>query len=166
MLLFLDTEFSGFIHQEMVSIGLVSEDGKHEFYAERKDLNIKHCSEEVIANILPLLEKNGHNLPDLELCQALRNLFEFLPERAIVLCDYTADATLFQDAITGFGLGLPFPEKLESVQKIDTELLSTMSFIEGQNALWKQKNRYRHHALHDAIALKSGWINMRKSFHG
>ncbi len=37
MLIFLDTEFTDFIDCDLISIGMVSEDGRHFFYAERED---------------------------------------------------------------------------------------------------------------------------------
>jgi len=39
MLIFLDTEFTDFIDCELISIGMVSEDGQHAFYAEVLDLD-------------------------------------------------------------------------------------------------------------------------------
>lgn len=41
--LFLDTEFTDFIDCEMISIGIVREDGR-EFYAERNDFDTAKCS--------------------------------------------------------------------------------------------------------------------------
>lgn len=37
MLIFLDCEFTGFIDIDLISIGMVSDDERHEFYAERND---------------------------------------------------------------------------------------------------------------------------------
>ncbi len=40
MILFLDTEFTDFQQPDLISIGLVSECGSHEFYAERNDFDL------------------------------------------------------------------------------------------------------------------------------
>ena len=164
MIIFLDTKLSNFMNQKIVSIGLVAEHGKHEFYAERKDLKIKDCAPEVIVNVLPLLGKDGREMHDWELSQNLREWFEQLPEKAVVLCENLENAALFQDAVTGFGLKLPPPEQLDSIHPIDKDILLAPSFVEVKNASWGQKNRQRHHALQNAKILKNGWIHTKKLF--
>jgi hypothetical protein len=54
MLIFLDTEFTSFDHPELISMGLVGEDGR-EFYAERTDYQRDACSDFVLETVLPLL---------------------------------------------------------------------------------------------------------------
>jgi len=39
MLVFLDTKFTDFIDCELISIGIVSEDGRHECYLEVQDFD-------------------------------------------------------------------------------------------------------------------------------
>lgn len=39
MLIFLDTEFADFADREPISIGMVSEDGRHVFYSELQDFD-------------------------------------------------------------------------------------------------------------------------------
>ena len=52
-LIFVDTEFTDFINTELISIGLVTDDGNHYFYAELDDYNPKACSEFVRNVVLP-----------------------------------------------------------------------------------------------------------------
>ena len=52
MLIFLDTEFTAFMRPDLISIALVSEDGR-EFYAERTDYRQADCSDFVRATVLP-----------------------------------------------------------------------------------------------------------------
>ena len=54
MLDFLDTEFTDFVRPDLISIALVSEDGR-EFYAERTDYREDDCSDFVRETVLPLL---------------------------------------------------------------------------------------------------------------
>ena len=61
MRLFVDTEFTDFIDCELISIGLVSEDGRHEFYAEVADYDRQKCNAHVQAGIWPLLGKTPIN---------------------------------------------------------------------------------------------------------
>ncbi len=49
MLVFLDTEFTQFHRPDLISIGLVAEDGR-EFYAERTDYNQDDCSRSELAD--------------------------------------------------------------------------------------------------------------------
>ena len=43
MLVFLDTEFTSFFQPDLISVGLVAEDGR-EFYAERTDYRCDECT--------------------------------------------------------------------------------------------------------------------------
>ncbi|MFC6520885.1 hypothetical protein ACFQAT_15195 [Undibacterium arcticum] len=61
MLIFLDTEFTDFIDIELISIGLVSQDGR-EFYAERNDFDVAKCNNFVRAGILPMLTQNDSSV--------------------------------------------------------------------------------------------------------
>ena len=54
MLVFLDTEFTSFVRPDLISIGLVAEEGR-EFYAERTDYRKDDCSDFVRETVLPLL---------------------------------------------------------------------------------------------------------------
>jgi len=54
MLVFLDTEFTDFVRPDLISLALVSEDGR-EFYAERTDYYTTRCSDFVKETVLPLL---------------------------------------------------------------------------------------------------------------
>jgi hypothetical protein len=44
MLIFLDTEYTDRSNIDLISLGLVSEDGKHEFYCERTDFEAGWCN--------------------------------------------------------------------------------------------------------------------------
>ena len=70
MLIFLDTEFTDFARPDLISLALVSEDGR-EFYAERTDYDPERCSEFVRETVLPLLD---------ELAAALRAAQEFIEQ--------------------------------------------------------------------------------------
>ena len=43
MLIFWDAEFTDFIDCELISIGMVSEDGQHELYLEVQDFDLSKC---------------------------------------------------------------------------------------------------------------------------
>ncbi|MGF6638411.1 hypothetical protein OKW38_000490 [Paraburkholderia sp. MM5496-R1] len=59
MLLFLDTEYTGFGQRtpRLISLGIVAEDASREFYIEFSDTwQIEDCSDFVKREVLPLLE--------------------------------------------------------------------------------------------------------------
>ncbi len=158
MILFLDTEFTDFDQPELISIGLSSEDGGHEFYAERTDVDLSRCSDFVRAAVLPKLgqdmEVPGGRLDAAGLAGALLAWLEQVhalntpPEdggAVLVLYDLQADLDLFRGAVGG---DLP-------------------AWIEGHNVAvrlgWVGANAgpHAHHALHDARALRTAWLATR-----
>lgn len=59
MLIFLDTEFTDLRAPELISLGLVAEDGR-EFYAEFADFRLEACTPFVRREVLPLLGDPTH----------------------------------------------------------------------------------------------------------
>lgn len=155
-LLFLDTEFTDFIDCELISIGFVSENGAHEFYAERRDFEVKRCSTWVQSNVLPLLtEPESCRLTRCELHNCLWAWFEGLPAPAVVAFDYTTDWELLLDALLDFGRDTP-PQNLVSGRNIAS--LQTDPMFAGAMQQFFAQHPSRHHALVDAKALRAGWI--------
>ena len=63
MLLFLDTEYTGYgqAASQLISLTLVAEDGKREFYVEIADTwRVHDCTEFVKREVLPLLDGPCH----------------------------------------------------------------------------------------------------------
>jgi len=147
MRLFVDTEFTDFIDCELLSIGIVSEDGR-EFYGERNDVDLTRCSDFARVAVLPLL---GREAPIIGSEQHLSDhlklwLEQFRPTSPVIVSvDYPMDWELFTYLVR------------------DTETLNTPAWIKGQsirNAIdpkdieqyWAVNGRLAHHALHDARA--------------
>ena len=85
MLIFLDTEFTDFARPDLISLALVSEDGR-EFYAERTDYRKDDCSDFVRETVLPLLGRVlGAACSRPELTRRVRQWFEALPEPATII---------------------------------------------------------------------------------
>ena len=100
---FFDTEFSNFDTPELVSIGAVSVDGQHEFYAEVSPLP-GGCSDFVLQHIVPQL--TGPAYPKEEVA---RRFLEWLAsfDNAIELC---SDSGYDRDIVYGLcGNPLPIP---------------------------------------------------------
>ena len=157
MLLFLDTEFTNLDDGELLSIGLISEDGKHSFYAERNDFSRYACSAFVIKYVLPLFGR----YPDAqctvdELSIRLRSFIEGLPTMAQLCCDSEKDIYQFTAAMTRSGR-LPAPSKLSLDHQIIRDMTVDPVFEKAFLAHFCD-GREQHHALWDAQANRLGYI--------
>lgn len=79
MLVFLDTEFTDFAKHDLISLALVTEDGR-EFYAERTDYRKNECSAFVLAD-------------------RVQAWFAALPEPATIIFDFETDWHLLAVAL-------------------------------------------------------------------
>jgi hypothetical protein len=143
MKLFLDTEFTDFIDIDLISIGIVSEDGR-EFYAERTDYDVSACSPFVRVAVLPQLNQ-GEVLQGGK-AEIGKRLCEWLNEfSSIEICtDYFGDWELLLDLLDAQGSRLTTTIAYLNIAKhIDTR---------DVEMYWKQNGRRSHHALHDARA--------------
>lgn len=94
MLIFVDTESTGFIQLGLISIGIVADDGR-EFYAERTDYRREDCSDFVRSAVVPMLGRiAGAACTRTELAKRLRAWFEALAEPATLVFDYSTDRDL------------------------------------------------------------------------
>lgn len=159
MLLFLDTEFTDFLDCELISIGMVSEDGKHEFYAERNDYNKSWCSDFVREAVLPNLGMiHGAACSRDELAKRLWEWFATLPSQVQIATDSTHDRDLLWDA---FGEGLP--TNLDRSVYDLRSLVDTSEFNDAVCRYHDQASQPWHHGLHDAKAHRLGWLAWKGS---
>jgi hypothetical protein len=157
MLLFLDTEYNNIIDTELVSIGLVSECEKYQFYAELTDFNRAKCSVFVQGAVLPQLGKMPAITGDRSfVAAALWSFLESLPTDGIVVMDDAGDWDLFTDL-----LDYQVPSTVSATpayvedQYVLYGALAAMTFEEAKVAYFMRhqtKDIYRHHALLDAKA--------------
>lgn len=142
MLIFIDTEFTDFKDAELISIGMVSECGRHEFYAELP-VNQSKCNDFVLATILPQLGKVPEARCSVdELRERLRLWLEQFSTRAPIICfDFDGDWHLFCHAM---GYEIPAWLRGKNIYKYLDQVALQMYFID---------NRIKdHHALNDAKA--------------
>lgn len=153
MRLFLDTEFTDFIDCELISIGMVSEDGQHEFYAEVEDYDRAKCNPYVQCGIWPLLGKSpGAILPRANLVEQLRTWFAGLPRSLIIACDSYQDWELLVDVLDG-----EVPANIAGRADL-RGLIDTTVFHKAVYQYHAQPGQPWHHALHDARAHRAGWM--------
>jgi len=137
--LFLDTEFTDFIDCDLISIGIVSDDGQ-EFYAERNDFDRTACSNFVHEAVLTQL---GADPACVGSADEIRSaLVQWLGGfKQVEICvDFSTDWDLLidlcqqlPDHVTGRNIGRELdPRRVEQY--------------------WRENGRRAHHALHDARA--------------
>lgn len=153
MLLFLDTEFTDFIDTDLISIGIVSEDGR-EFYAERTDFNRGTCSDFVKAAVLPLLGSEAAFVgTEAELSAALKKWLAQFNEVEICV-DYSVDFELFSYLVRdpetlALPVGIKWRNIWSEIAAVDIE------------SYWRENGRRAHHALHDARANKFAYERIK-----
>ena len=155
MLVFLDTEFTAFVRPDLISLALVSEDGR-EFYAERTDYYPEDCNDFVKETVLPLLGR----VPDAactrpELTNRVREWFKQLPEPSTVIFDYDWDWKLLAVAMLGRPHSKP-PGDFAKQLYLDSSAITHPVFERAQNFTYTQQWP-PHHALADARALRAGY---------
>lgn len=141
--IFIDTEFTDFIHTSLISIGMVAESGE-EFYAE-VPFPENECSDFVRVAVLPLLGKEPHAACEFEQLRGLiLSWIEIVRPRGeeIEICfDYPTDWDLLVDALD---YRLPEWCRPRLISANINELL-LYSFQ-------KETGLPSHHALYDARA--------------
>ena len=170
VLLFLDTEFATPQAPEIVSLALISEDGRFEFYAERDPLP-EEPSDFVREHVYPLLERGAHALPDHDFCKALRSFIAQVGAasddgKVTIAYDYHCDISLLDFALSGFGEHVNEPA-LPSLTTLDLESLgeafsaTVKARFESSPSVLKR----RHHALGDAQVNRDAYAALRNTRH-
>lgn len=159
MLIFLDTEYTDSLNCDLISIGMVSEDGRHELYSERSDYYAEWCSSFVHAAILPQLGKAGPALDRRQLTVQLTAWFSTLPRSITIACDSFTDWELLLDALDG-----TWPANLTGRHDLRGHVDS--SVFHHAVVRYHELNGPWHHALHDARAHRQGWLALHDSKNG
>lgn len=153
MLLFLDTEYTGFGQSppKLISLALVAEDGKREFYAELSDTWVHDdCTEFVRQQVIPLLA--GPRTPYAETRGMLRAWLAQAPRVVKVACDSEIDWGFLLDL-----LGKPPPQNLVDKYYDLRPLIDTAVYHSAVDAYYRADAR-EHHALADARAYRRAWL--------
>ena len=156
MLIFLDTEFTCFHQPDLISIGLIGEDGS-EFYAERTDYNRNACSAFVNQTVLPLLGRlQGAASSRSELTDRVREWFGQLPEPATIVYDYDDDWNLLVKAMLGQPIQ-KLPDNFGADKLHLSATVITHPVFEQAHGKTFTPDLPQHHALADARALMAGY---------
>lgn len=155
--LFLDCEWADVLASELVSIGLVSADLRHTFYAER-DLLPAAPTPFVRVAVYPLLERGEAAMSDALLTRRLRTFLATVPKPSIGY-DSPHDRALCQFVLDGMDEPSPEGPKPSSLQWQHLELDA------ARERWWRDHPEHqlqRHHARVDALALRGAWLSQRK----
>jgi hypothetical protein len=156
--LFLDTEFTDLPNCELLSIGIVSEDG-HEFYAERSDVDLSLCGDFCRAAVLAQLGADPAAIcTEAELSVRLKAWLATFDQAGPVLVS----------------VGHPTDWELFTYLARDEDSLKVPDWLKGQSIkaaidqrdveeYWRLNGRRDHHALHDARALRFAWRQAKSS---
>jgi hypothetical protein len=152
--LFLDVEWADVLASELVSIALVSADGRHQFYAERDPLPEEPVPW-VAAVVYPLLERGTSAMDDGTLIRCLREYLATIPNPSICY-DSGHDRGLCQFVIDGMDeLEVSGPAVEVRWQRLD-------GMASACEQWWKDHSEHRaqrHHARYDAMALRGAYLS-------
>lgn len=151
MYVFADCEFTDFLDCDLISIALVAADGR-EFYAERSDYDDAACSAFVREAVLPQLGRWPDRVTTREgLRDALLGWLGGFGDGGYVCVDDATDWDLLLDA-------------LGDVPPLWQGVLVGQLVNQERREGYFTKHGGRHHALHDARALRASMPENLPSF--
>lgn len=153
MLFFLDTEYTGLRQRvpKLISLGIVSEDGRREFYVELADTwQPGDCSDFVKGKVLPLLQ--GPAIPISVAQERLISWFAEAPRSLQAACDSARDFDFLLHLLADVR-----PRNLKMTYYDLRPLIDTTVYHRAVMAHYESDNR-EHHALADARAYRKGWL--------
>jgi hypothetical protein len=150
MLAYLDTEFTDFVAQRLISVGIVCADGA-EFYVELTDFPKYVCSDFVKQTVLPLLQGGKYATTEIGAAIALGNWLDDRPEPLEFVVDYTPDYELVIDLLRGTVNPTPKIKFLHTLFGMERGPYET---YKAAKAEFYARHTQIHHALVDARAMK------------
>jgi hypothetical protein len=158
MMLFVDTQYTDLDDGELISVGMVSKNLKHEFYAERIGFNQEACSESLKAQVLPLLGKTPNaQLTDAQLAERMYAWFETLPKKIAL-----AGTSLIELNLMWGALGERKPSNKFTHYYL-RQLNRSRDYHEGIREYYETEGQSPYHALHAAYAKRVGWLAWKLS---
>ncbi|PPT73845.1 hypothetical protein XarjCFBP8253_20465 [Xanthomonas arboricola pv. juglandis] len=158
MRFFLDTEWADPMGSELVSIGLVSEDGHHQFYAERDPLP-EMPTDFVRHVVYPLLQGRPASMSEMAMTTGLR-AFLSADQAPLVLADYAHDLVLLRYVLAGFDMPDDQAQACGPTPQVQGLLIDGGQIDRKVEWLFESRpmlRARRHHALNDAEVLRLAW---------
>lgn len=172
MLLLIDTEFTNFGDKmDLISVGLVSEDGQHQFYVEIADHIADWRSDFVNRVVMPLLDLPTYGKSTDWAALDLVEWLDRLPGDDVeIVADYVGDHQLLQKLLdqcqrpTTKKIYFKMLNAAFTYMLISRGIHSNDAMIRAYAAMMNETKEYYkidpriHHALVDAKANRHGWI--------
>ena len=154
MLIFLDTEYTDLESHRLISLGMVTEDGRRMLYVECAGVPRAMCSRFVVAHVWPHLGRDRMAIADPPALQhRLGDWLASLPRDVQLACDSSIDVELLRSA-----LGTPLPPNIDTVRYDLRPLIDAATYNRAVCRYHAAPNHPWHHALHDAHAHRWGWL--------
>lgn len=178
---YIDTEFTDFVNQDLISIGLAASNGD-EFYGENYDFIRGLSSKWVQQHIYPLLDLSKRGYPRLTLSARVWEWLNNLPcEFVVIYIDYKSDYDLLLD-LFGDEQHPKIPE-VKNIYAVMREAAKSQTLLSNDidayaNKVIKFKAMFdlyfmdyffrtketQHHALSDAKANREAFEKVAKEF--
>lgn len=166
MLLFLDTEFTDLPQTDkpapkLISLALVSENGKDWFYGEIEQGNgwgFPDCSNFVMLEVVPLLKGGGFAMSPEDLKARLLAWLGAMPRNLTLACDSRIDVGFLRAL-----LGQDWLAKLNQKMYDLRPMIDTSGGDRAVIRCHKERGTNAHNALDDAWANRAGWLAWRSS---
>lgn len=172
MLLFLDTEFTCLpnpvMSPRLISIGLVTEDGKHEFYGEIRrgeGWEYTDCSDFVMIEVVPLLKGSEFAMTPTELKARLLAWLNTMPGGLTPATDSYIDLE-FLKALLGQDWPASLNREPNDLRPLLAEEESGRIFDRAFIAAQRDRGGSEHNALDDAWGNRAGWMACHASESG
>jgi hypothetical protein len=147
-LFYVDAEFPDWHRMNPISIGLVAQSGES-FYVELTDgWSLDDCSSFVRENVLPMLMGGKHACTTAEAKTRLYRWILSFGQRPLFVSDSHWDLDLMQAFLPAL------QSRMEMVQWNSPE--GWKCFVQARELFFELPGSCKHHALHDALALKAG----------
>lgn len=154
MLIFLDTEYTDRNQPRLISLGMVTEDGRRTLYVECAEVTLAECSRFVATHVWPYLGQDPASVCDpVTLQHRLGTWMASLPRHVRLACDSPIDIELLRKAIAA-----PLPTNVSTERYDLGSLISTTVYHQAVCRYHEASDHPWHHALHDAHAHRWGWL--------
>lgn len=159
MRIFFDTEFTslGVTNPDLISAGLLTEDGQHELYLEFRDFTREKCSQFVRETVLPLLDAPAeHRLPLIDFGNRLAAWLDAFNEPIDLVSDSEIDGRLISAALADHLANLQVRTVVVGVESREA--------LEVEYRYWQNNPGKQHHALYDARCLRLMRLALEEEF--
>jgi 3' exoribonuclease, RNase T-like len=164
VILFIDTEWADVLANELVSLALVSDCGRFEFYAERDPLPAGG-TDFVRTVVYPRLDRGSSAVADAVFTQRLHEFFGKMqraakPQAVTVAYDHRNDLDLLGYALEGFDSPQTPPRPAFHMRDLASLGRTYEQAVETCFAKDPARHARRHHALIDAQVNRDAYLSL------